>query len=231
MKKLLIVIAAISLMLLPALKTDASLIINEVLADPASDAAGDANLDGVRHSTDDEFVEIVNISALNVDLTDWYIRDGQATRHYFSAGTVLQPFSPILIFGGGNPTFDGTSVVITQVVNNLPPSVIIQTASTGGLSLNNSGDTISLFDQTSALIDSFTYGPEGGNDQSLTLDPDITGLAHVLHSTSTGSEGDLFSPGTMTDKSDFSTPVPIPGTVWVLGSSLFSLIGLRRKRK
>src|SRR5207253_643028 len=37
-----------------------AVIINEVLADPPDGIAGDANHDGVRDGTDDEFVELVN---------------------------------------------------------------------------------------------------------------------------------------------------------------------------
>ena len=40
-----------------------SIIINEVLADPASDPInGDANGDGIRHSQHDEFVELIPTS-------------------------------------------------------------------------------------------------------------------------------------------------------------------------
>ena len=37
------------------------LVINEVHADPAGDITGDANGDGVRDVSDDEFIEFVNI--------------------------------------------------------------------------------------------------------------------------------------------------------------------------
>ncbi len=47
------------------------------------------------------------------------------------------------------------------------------------------------------------YGSEGGNDQSLTLSPDITGESFVRHSTIETADGALFSPGTQLDGSKF----------------------------
>jgi len=41
---------------------------------------------------------------------------------------------------------------------------------------------------------------EGGESQSLTRSPDVTGLEPLVkHSTAAGSEGSLFSPGTKVD--------------------------------
>lgn len=61
----------------------------------------------------------------------------------------------------------------------------------GGLALNNTGDTVSLRDAAAQLVDSFTFGAEGGQDSALTRSPDGEG-AFVLHTT----VGGLFSPGT-----------------------------------
>ena len=86
-------------------------------------------------------------------------------------------------------------------------NTVVQTASTGSLGLNNSGDTVTLSDGSTdqAVV---AYGAEGGYDQSLTRDPDITG-SFVQHSTATGSGGALFSPGTQIDGSAFAgCPIP-----------------------
>ena len=48
------------------------IMINEILADPAPDLTGDANGDGERHATEDEFIELVSLSAQPVDLTGWF---------------------------------------------------------------------------------------------------------------------------------------------------------------
>ena len=176
-----------------------SVVINEFLADPAADAAGDANGDGTRDSSDDEFVEIVNVSGADLDVSGWSISDGVQVRHTFPGGTVIPADCSAVIFGGDTPTgvFGGA---------------IVQTASTGALGLNNGGDTITLDDGGSSTLE-YVYGSEGGNDQSLTRDPDIVG-SFVLHSAAAASGGSLFSPGTQVDGTPFSgctfgTPVTI----------------------
>lgn len=165
-------------------------IINEIHADPASDLSGDANGDGVRDATDDEFVELINNSGGDVDISGWTLSDGVGVRHTFAYGTVLSDQCSIVVFGGGSPAEPfGNSLV--------------QTASSGTLGLNNGGDSVILNDG-SANVASSSYGSEGGDNQSLTLDPDITGSAYVKHTLATGSGGTLFSPGTMIDGTAFA---------------------------
>ncbi|MCB0201696.1 MAG: ExeM/NucH family extracellular endonuclease, partial [Anaerolineae bacterium] len=164
-------------------------VINEILADP-DPVNGDANGDGVVSSTQDEFVEIVNNSGAAMDISGWTLSDGNSVRHTFPADTIIPDECSVVVFGGGTPTGSfGNSVV--------------QTASTGALGLNNDGDTVTLNDGSSNVV-SYTYGPEGGDNQSLTRDPDITGPDPLIkHSTATGSGGALFSPGTQIDGSAF----------------------------
>jgi predicted extracellular nuclease len=173
-----------------------TLVINEFLADPAGDLTGDANGDGVRDSSDDEFVEIVNDSDDDIDVSGWTLADGYGVRHTFPVGTIVSARCAIVVFGGGTPTgeFGGT---------------VVQTASTGALGLNNDGDTIALSDgSTEQTV--VAYGSEGGNDQSLTRAPDVTGF-FVLHATATGSGEALFSPGTQIDGTQFAGCGPIFG--------------------
>ena len=164
--------------------------INEIHADPAPDLPGDANGDGVRDSGDDEFVEMVNISDGAVDISGWTLEDGYSVRHVFPSGTVVPSNCAIVVFGGGTPTgsFGG---------------VVVQTASTGSLGLNNSGDTVTLHNGVSVEVE-VTYGSEGGDNQSLTLNPDITGSTYVPHSVAAGSSESLFSPGTLFTGSSFA---------------------------
>ncbi len=171
-------------------------VINEIHADP-DPAAGDANGDGVVSTTNDEFVEIVNNSGAPLDLSGWTLADGVNVRHTFPAGTVIADQCAVVVFGGGTPagSFGGATV---------------QTASSGALGLNNGGDTVTLND---GLADraAAAYGAEGGNNQSLTLDPDITGAPpHVQHSTATASGGALFSPGTQMNGAAFAGCNPPP---------------------
>ncbi|MEE9617046.1 MAG: ExeM/NucH family extracellular endonuclease, partial [Anaerolineae bacterium] len=168
-----------------------ALVINEFLADPASGLAGDANGDGVRDSGDDEFIEVVNNSDSDVDISGWTLSDGYGVRHTFLEGTVVSANCAVVVFGGGTPT-GGFGGAVVQTANG----------AYNQLGLNNSGDTITLSDGTTDLV-VVTYGSEGGDNQSLTRDPDITG-EFVKHSEATGSGGALFSPGTMIDGSLFS---------------------------
>jgi predicted extracellular nuclease len=166
-----------------------TIIINEIHADPDA-TNGDANGDGVVDGLQDEFVEIVNNSGAAVDMSGWTLSGGGGVVHTFPAGTIVPDNCSIVVFGGGTPSGDFGYAVV-------------QTASTGGMLLDDGGDTVTLNDGTADVV-SYTYGAEGGNDQSLTRDPDVTGADPlVLHSTAAGSGGALFSPGTQIDDTPF----------------------------
>lgn len=163
------------------------LVINEIHADPGSDAAGDANNDGTRDFSDDEFVEIVNVSGGLLDVSGWTLSDGAQLRHTFPAGTVIADQCAVVVFGGGAPAggFGGA---------------IVQTASGGSIGLNNGGDVVTI-NNGSSDVASASYGSEGGNNQSITLSPDVTGVPpYALHS-NVGSGN--WSPGTRSDGSLF----------------------------
>ncbi|MDH3645190.1 MAG: lamin tail domain-containing protein [Gammaproteobacteria bacterium] len=169
----------------------AAWVINEIHADPAVDLPGDANGDGTRSSSADEFVELINNTGGTYDISGWTLSDASGLRHTFPADTVLTDGCGVLVFGGGTPTGD---------FGRMP----VQTASVGFLGLNNTGDTLTLDSGIGAAAVA-TYGSEGGDNQSLTLDPDVTGvLPYVKHSLATGSGGTLYSPGTRIDGSQFA---------------------------
>ena len=165
-------------------------VINEILADPASGAAGDANGDGVRNGSADEFVEIVNVSGAALDISNWTISDAVAVRHTFPVGTILPADCAIVVFGGDTPT-------------GLFGGALVQTASNGFLGFNNGGDTITVANGGTTAA-SVSYGSEGGDNQSLTLEPDVTGTTYVKHSEAAASGGTLFSPGTQIDGGRFA---------------------------
>ena len=168
----------------------AAVFINEILADPPS-GIGDANGDGLVSTTQDEFVELVNTGPDSVSLAGWQLSDALQVRHTFSSSTLIPAYDFFVVFGGGSP----------QGFAN------VATASTGGLSLNNSGDTLTLRDAAAALIDTVTYGSEGGHDVSLTRSPDATG-AFVLHNSVSNA---AFSPGRTVDGST-NLPRPEPSS-------------------
>jgi hypothetical protein len=180
-------------------------VINEVLADPPDGPTGDANHDGTRDGSQDEFIEIVNATASDIDISNFELlargtSGSQDTlRHKFAQGTILPAGGAIVVFGGGsfdpvNPAFGGAQIV---------------KASTGGLSLVNGGGVVTLRDTTGAVVSLFSYGGStnlnADANQSLTRSPDVTG-GFVLHTAATGSEGRIYSPGTRVDGSPFITP-------------------------
>ena len=63
-----------SLLLSAMVPAHAALVINEVLADPHLDSLlGDANGDGIRDATGDEFVELVNDAASELNVAGWIL--------------------------------------------------------------------------------------------------------------------------------------------------------------
>jgi hypothetical protein len=169
---------------------DRALVINEVLADPPTGPAGDANGDGSRSATEDEFIEIYNAASAPVDISGYrYVDEGVGTRHVFPEGTQIPPQTTMVVFGGGSPA------------STIPGRV--QVASTGTLALNNGGDSFRIETGGGSEVLSFSYDGSIDN-QSLTRDPDFTG-PFVAHSSATGSGGALFSPG----RSVEGDPLPV----------------------
>jgi hypothetical protein len=176
-----------------------SVVINEIHADPDNSGTnGDADGDGESDFDDDEFVEIVNSGSVSIDIGGWTISDQDAVRHTFADGTILPANGAAVVFGNAQ----------ADTLESIFGGSIVQ--GTSSMSLVNGGDTVTLKDGDGNTIDSHTYGSEGGENQSLVRDPDITG-SFVKHSTATGSGGSLFSPGTKIDGSLFTTSLVIEG--------------------
>ncbi|HEU4726662.1 MAG TPA: lamin tail domain-containing protein [Kofleriaceae bacterium] len=159
-----------------AIKTSASaanVILNEILAnEPGGNTAG-------------EFVEIVNIGAASADLGGWTLSDGTATRHTFAGGTTLAAGKAIVVFAGASAIPAGLTGAVA--------------ASTGSLSLNNSGDTVTLRSSNSTIISSFTYTSALASQDGVSMNrsPDGgTAATFVLHNTLSSA---LSSPGTRVD--------------------------------
>lgn len=82
---------------------DMLIIINEFLADPeATVELGDANGDGVRDAQEDEYVELLNVSGRNIDLTGWKVGDDERVNFQFPDGYIIKPYEFVSIFGGGD---------------------------------------------------------------------------------------------------------------------------------
>jgi hypothetical protein len=153
------------------------LLLTEYFANPdTSSLAGDANGDGVADESDDEFVELVNISAHTLDLEGLVIRDSIEARHTFPAAT-LNPGCAAVVFGGGGPS--GVA------------GEIVETASSGKLDLSDAGDTVTVA-SGALVITNEVFSAEGENE-SLTL-PGTSPSFYFKHSAAPGSIGP-FSPG------------------------------------
>ncbi len=106
--------------------------LNELLADPASDWDGD----GVVDSKLDEWVEIVNTGTAAVDLSSYRISDASAGESFrFALSGSLAP--------GEVRVYYGSDVVTWQAANGVGQF---------GFSLNNGGDTVSLYEVNGADI-------------------------------------------------------------------------------
>ncbi len=100
-----------------------TIIINEVLADPASDWNGD----GVVDAKTDEWIEVMNVTGAPIDLGDWILRDIASEIPDLQLSGVLDP--------GEHAVFYGSDAVAWQAAQGL---------TTSGFSLNNTGDVIQL---------------------------------------------------------------------------------------
>ncbi|HKZ00615.1 MAG TPA: lamin tail domain-containing protein, partial [Pyrinomonadaceae bacterium] len=199
------------------------IVINEILADPPDGLAGDANHDGTRSASADEFVELINSTTRDLDLSGYQLQtrslSGTAdiVRHRFPVGTIFPAGTALIVFGGGNidsadPIFAGAKVF---------------EASTGGISLSNSGGTITVRDASGSVVTSAQFGTAPGvaadDNQSLTRFPDITG-GFVLHKLAAGNSQSPFSAGTRVNGAPFS-PLPLVARVEISPTSANLFLG------
>ena len=173
------------------------IIINEVLYDPPSGNAGDANGDGTREAQEDEFIEFVNLGG-TLDISGYSIHDNAQERHVFPQGTVITPGGVLVLFGGGTPT-------------GAFGNAIVQTATTGLLNMNNTGDFVTLYNNNGEVVLTFDVEPLSNNpDESYTrypdlnTEPDSDGNLFYQHASLSESSGTLFSPGTKLDGTNFN---------------------------
>ena len=156
--------------------------IDEVLADPASGAEGDANGDGTRHTYEDEFVELLNLGPDEVDISGWRLGDDDtsiASWFEFPPASLLAPGTRALVFGGGTPTgFAAAAFVDDGRLGN---------------GLTNGGDSLFLIDAAGDTIDS-AASAEWPADQSIVRSRQNCD-DFLPHSDPPG-RGDRFSPGT-----------------------------------
>ena len=165
-------------------KPDYPLFISEVLADPPSGAAGDANRDGKRDSYQDEFIELYNAGAVAISLAGWRLGDSKPlnTHFQFPPGAAIAGHSYVVLFGGGTPTGFTTPVYIDD--------------GKIGNGLTNKGEKISLTDVNGHEIAIVSHD-DWPKDQSFVRIPSAGG-ALIPHKTASPTKAP-FSPGHAAD--------------------------------
>lgn len=99
------------------------LIINEVLADPASDWNGDGSVD----FKGDEWVEVRNVGSVAIDMSTYWLRDDTGDELHLQLFGMINP--------GDVAVFYGSDAMAWQAAQGM---------STTGFSLNNGGDIVRL---------------------------------------------------------------------------------------
>lgn len=170
-----------------------NLVMTEVYATPRSgDLTTDSNGDGVVNTSHDEYVELVNLDTVAVDISGWIITDDLGPRHFVPEGTVLQPNQPYVVFGGGDPT-------------GLFGGAVVHTASTGNIAPSGR-DTMTLLSGT-GIVTSLTFDADIGElNYSVVLANEADPSAGVVSLFATsGESGPKFTPGLRNDSTTWGT--------------------------
>jgi hypothetical protein len=184
--------------------------LNEILADPASDWDGDTSAD----SRSDEWVEIVNVGSSSVDLSSFRLGDlsgGRSWRYGFDGA--LAPGAVRVVYG--------SQAVLWEQANDFPAF---------GLSLNNGGDTVFLFDTSSGdtlAVDQYAYSNfEVQDDRATGRNPDGTGLWEIFDALNQYSgttpplgNGCLPTPG---ENNTCTASVPVEQSTWGAIKALYA---------
>ena len=216
-----------------------SVIINEVLADPASGAAGDANGDGTRSSSEDEFVELANVSENPVDIGGWRLGDDEGVGFTFPEGYTMQPRSFVVVFGGGD---------VSGVTGWDPDPLVTRVFSadsTVGNGIANGGEIILLLSDDGAYDTWLAYGSLVGTGgppdaESYEIAIEVGAPANADNSITRFPDGDVnvidpfvqhltvsnaaFSPGTTIDGRT-AVPPPQPPVTVVINEVLADATG------
>lgn len=206
------------------------IIISEFLVNPADTNSPLSNPlnrpdPSTNPSAHDEFIEIVNLGAAEVDLAGWMISDDTGPRHTFFDLFPVSSSNAVIVYGGP----------LTGNFPNLPvPSAPLNPGAGNTSVFNNGGDSIVLRNAASNLVARVVYtaaAPVGG--VSLTRWPtmanDFTPHTNVINAhVSPGRQydgspydvppGPTNAPPTISDIADLTTPFntstgPIPFTV------------------
>lgn len=174
--------------------------LNEILADPDTDWNGDGSVD----SKLDEWVEVVNTGTSSVDLSRFRISDASAGESFrFALSGMISP--------GEVRVYYGSDVVAWQAANGVAQF---------GLSLNNAGDTVSLYEVNGADIsvaDAQAYvTAEVANDRSFGRMPSGTGDWVIFDALNpyTGPQPPVATGCSPSPGETVSCPTPTQASTW-----------------
>ncbi len=191
------------------------LIINEFLADPPTDISGDANGDGTRSSSQDEFLELLNVSSDTLDLTGWRVGDDEAVNFTFPAGYQLPPRHFVVIFGGGD-----VSSLAGYDADPLKTR-IFDADSTVGNGFANGGDIIVVLSPDGSADQYLAYGSLVGTGAPTTpavtgvtfeFGMEVTAVANQDASVTRDPDGDIYAADPWVKHTDVRTAAFSPGT-------------------
>jgi len=176
-------------------------VLNEVMADPATDWNGD----GVYDFKNDEWAEIYNPGPTAVDLANYYLGD--------EVGGFVYGFTGSLPAGGVMVVHGSASVAWESA----------HAQSTTGLRLGNDGDTITLWQVvggSNVLVDSYAYTTnEADDDRSSGRSPDgsttwalFDGLNPYTGSGLPAGNGQPPTPGAL--NAGGAPPTPVAESTW-----------------
>lgn len=168
------------------------IVINEIHADP-DERWGDADGNGVVDSGD-EFIEFINDEFRDVDLSGWTVSDNEEVRHTFPEGSIIPAGGAVVLFGNND----------VQSTGSFGGALVQSSNESGGLSLDDNGDSIELRDSYGNIVFSQSYSSIASDNQSITRNRDGSG-SFVKHSGAGGAAGAVFSPGTKIDGSSFGS--------------------------
>ncbi|BCX50394.1 endonuclease I [Haloferula helveola] len=159
----------------------------------------DANGDGTA-DTDDEFIEIVNLSGGALDISGVTISDSSFERHVFPQGTVLGPNCSIVVFAGGDIPQGSTAAF-----GNAEVQFALSNPLFPGLFLTDTGDVVILSDPLGSIsaggeLHSLVLPDQSlaATAESITASTDLDPIPpYVLHTTT--PSGLACSPGTFSD--------------------------------
>ncbi|UCE01726.1 MAG: lamin tail domain-containing protein [Candidatus Latescibacterota bacterium] len=179
--------------------------INEILADPASDWNGDA----ATHFRDDEWIEIVNAGPGSVSLDSLRLSDASNAFRYGFSGT-LSSGDHRIVYGSDSVAWESE-----------------HGESSVGLSLNNGGDSVRLWQISGAetlLVDEYTYvSHEVVDDRSTARVPDggDTWLLFDALNPYSGETPPLGSGCPPTPAESNACPTAVESTSWTTLKRLF----------